>query len=116
MPTYQSVVYVAAVAAETVAARFAREVTYSADGVSLGTNELQQKYNDLAASLREQYRAGSVAGNPDVGGIMVGEELDDSIKPLVWSVGMNDNRRAGQQEYGGHVNAAPIPEIGGTYQ
>ena len=115
MPVYDSVIYVASVVAEAISARFAREVSYSADGVSVGTNELQQKYADLALSLRDQYRAGSVAGSPDVGGIMVGEELDETIKPLIWAVGMNDNDRAGQQDFGGDYNPAQIPEIGGTY-
>lgn len=112
---YGSNIMHAAVCAEILAAKFAREVTYSADGVAVGANELQQKYNDLAASLRDTYKNMNIAGGPDVGGILYGETLDSGIKPLIWSVGMGDNRRAGQQDYGGELGIPVIPEIGGSY-
>lgn len=112
---YGSPIMYAAICAETLAAKFAREVTYSADGVSVGANELQAKYNDLAQSLRDTYKSSNIAGGPDVGGILYGEELDVGIKPLIWAVGMNDNIRAGQQDFGGTLNNPEIPEIGGSY-
>ena len=108
MPLYDSLYYVAAVAAETIAAKFAREVSYTADGVSISGEQLQVKYNELASSLRDLYRAEQVqaGGGPDVGGILYGEQFDPSIKPLIWAKGMHDNIRAGQQDYGGALPAA----------
>jgi hypothetical protein len=113
-PVYESLIYVGAVACEVIASKFAREVASSADGVNIGADQLQQKYNDLATSLRDQYKAmatmvGVTSGNaPDIGGIIYGETFDASIKPLVWSIGMNDNPQAGPQDRGG-VWPAPLP-------
>lgn len=104
-PVYGNVLAVASYLADVVANRFGREIDLSADGISVSASELQTKYRDIAKSLREQWHAISgVGGLPDVGGILWGEELDPSIKPLVWAKGMNDNDRAGQQDFGGvHV-------------
>lgn len=100
--------YAAAVCAEMVAARFAREVSVSADGVSAGMNELQQKYNDLASSLREQHTARyGAAGSPSAGGTIFDEYYDSGIKPLSFGKGMHDNLRAGQQDYGGQQTSYP---------
>ena len=116
-PINGSNIYAAAVICEVIAARFAREVTYSADGVSVGTNELQQKYEALALSLRDQYKAmTSVLGDPDVGGILFGETYDPSMKPLVWAKGMNDNPRGPIQDRGGQYPLPAIPEIDGSYR
>jgi hypothetical protein len=104
-----STIYVASVAAETIAGRFAREVSYSADGVSVSGEQLQQKYNDLAQSLRDMYKASGEAVGPDAGGILVGDEYDTTIKPLSFGMGFNDNRRGGQQEFGGRT-APEYPE------
>ena len=93
--------YLAAVACEAIAARFAREISYSADGISVGASELQNKYNQLATDLREQHKASVIGDGPDISGILVGAELDDTIKPLVWGKGMHDNPEAGRQDYGG---------------
>ena len=110
---YDSVTYVAAVAAETIAGKFAREVTVSADGVSVGSSELQSKFEQLATSLRDQYKAEIVAGAPDAGGVLWGETYDTTIKPLSFSKGMHDNREAGMQDYGGtHVSEIPPEWIG----
>lgn len=108
--------FLAAVACETIAAKFAREISYSADGVSVGASELQSKYNQLAQDLREQYKVSEIGGGPDSGGMLIGEVLDPSIKPLTWAKGMHDNIEAGQQDYGGVEQAQYIiPEIEGTY-
>lgn len=108
--------FLAAVACETIAAKFTREISYSADGVSIGTSELQSKFNQLALDLRDQYKASEIGGGPDIGGVFVGEVLDPSIKPLTWAKGMHDNIDAGQQDYGGVEQAQYIiPEIDGTY-
>lgn len=99
-PAYDSLEYIAAVAAETIAARFAREANYSADGVSISLAQLGQQFRELAASLREQYRGLLVGGTPDVGGISPYEQSDPSVKPLDFGTGMHDNAEAGRQSYG----------------
>lgn len=102
-PLYESNIYVASMVCETISAKFAREVAYSADGVSVQATELQQKYNMLAESLRDLYKAEQINGGPDVGGIMFDPVYDPTLKPLIWGVGMNDNFRAGQQDYVGDI-------------
>ena len=106
----QSLIYVASVACEVIAGKFAREVSYSADGVTVSGDQLQQKYNDLASSLRDLYKADGVAVGPDAGGIMPGEEFDPDVKPLSFGIGFQDNLRGGQQAYGGRRPEEP-PEI-----
>lgn len=112
---YDSNTWAAAECAETLVARFAREISYSADGVSVGGQELQDKYTALAGTLRAQYQRSQTYGPPDAGGILAGEEFDSTIKPLSFSKGMHDNRRAGQQEYGGEGPYLLDPNIYGTY-
>lgn len=111
-----SPLYIAAVVCDVIAAKFTREISFSADGVSIGASELQKKYVDLADSLRAQYQAKDISGIPSAGGLIAGEEFDDSIAPLSFAKGMHDNVRAGQQNYGGDADPyIPIPEIGGTW-
>lgn len=112
-PVYGSNLMVAAMAAEAIAAKFAREVSYSADGVSVGVNELQTKYDALASSLRDQYKQFDIGGGPEVGGVMWSDQPDPMIKPTIWAIGMNDNIRAGQQDFGDTVPG--IPEIEGSW-
>ena len=111
-----TVEYVASVAAETVAAKFAREANYSADGVSVSLAQLGQQFRDLAASLRSQQKNLLVGGLPDVGGITPGEELDPTVKNTDFGTGMHDNYEAGRQNYGGrdypnngYYDAAEMP-------
>ena len=68
--------YLAAVCCESIAAKFAREISYSADGISVGASELQNKYNQLATDLREQYKASVIGDGPDISGILVGSEFN----------------------------------------
>jgi hypothetical protein len=110
MPVYNSDLLTAAAAAEIVANHFAREVSVSADGVSVGSNELQQKYNDLAMNLRDMYKIEQV-GTPILPGIW-DFTWDDSLKPLRFGVGFTDNYMAGRQDYGdydpgGFPNGSP---------
>lgn len=109
-PAYDSVIYCAAVCAEVIASKFAREVSVSADGVSVGANELQDKYKKLAEDLRDQWKeiqgAGAGAEIPsDVWGMW-----DDTIAQTVFALGMHDNPEAGRQEYGGTLRRAANPE------
>jgi hypothetical protein len=100
---------IASMTAEAVAAKFAREVSTSADGVSIGANELQAKYEALALSLRDQYKQYGVGGGPDVGGVLYSDQLDSTIKPTLWSIGMHDNPAAGRQD-SGRPPAVTVPE------
>jgi hypothetical protein len=113
-PVYGSTLMIASMVAEAISAKFAREVSYSADGVSIGVNELQQKYDALATSLRDQYKQYDVGGGPEVGGVMWSDYPDPRIKPTIWAVGMHDNIRAGNQAQGGPF-PPDIPEIDGSY-
>lgn len=96
----------ASIGAEVLGAKFAREVDVSADGVSVGVSALQQRYNDLAQSLRDQWR---VLGDVSNG---LGSDADSSylydlmaghipgMPPLLFGIGFMDNPEAGQQDYG----------------
>lgn len=106
-----SILLFAAQVAEAIAAKFTREVSYSADGVSIGVNDLQPKYDNLAASLRDQYKSFDIGGGPEVSGVMYSDVPDPNIKPTLWSVGMHDNARAGNQETG--TSASQNYELGG---
>lgn len=108
-----SVYYTASMAAEAIAARFAREVTTSSDSQTVSTSELQQKYMDLAVRLRSQHQALLAGGFVDVGGINVGEQPDPTVAPLAFGTGMHDNYEAGNQDYGDVYTPIWLPEING---
>lgn len=99
LPRYDAITYVAAMAAETIAGRFAGAVSISADGVSVNVADLSDRYRALAAQLRMQYDAGQM-GAADIASILVDYEPDASIAPLDFGVGMHDNPSAGRQAYG----------------
>lgn len=107
--------FLAAVVCETIAAKFAREISFSADGVSVGASELQEKYERLATSLREQHTQQEISGGPSAGGMLAGEEFDGSIQPLTWAKGMHDNSAAGVQDFGGYNEYRGYPERDGSY-
>jgi hypothetical protein len=107
-----SAVYVAAIAADNLAGKFAREVSVSADGVSVGVQELQDKFMHLAESLRAQYSREQLAGGPETFGNNFGEEFEPDIKPLTFGKGMHDNLDAGRQDYGGSRIPDTSPEYG----
>lgn len=98
---YGHMLGVAALGAEMLAAKFAREVTVSADGVSVAVGELQQRFNDLAASLRDQYHALNLDVSFDQ--IALDTAYDPLIPPLSFAIGFTDNREAGQQDFGGDL-------------
>lgn len=95
-----SPLFTAAVAAEVLAGRFAREINVSADGVSVSTGELQERFNNLAASLRDQYKAQYGNNGPDLASLMFDTNYDPTIKPLNFGTGFMDNYWAGSQSYG----------------
>jgi len=98
---YDSLTYVAAVAAASISRKFAGIVSVSADGVSVNTADLAQRYRDLAEGLRDEYKAAQVGGQVDISNLMVGQSPDYSIKPLRFGVGLMDNPEVGLQDFGG---------------
>jgi hypothetical protein len=111
-PVYGSPLMSASMVAEAISAKFTREVGYSADGVSVQVEALQQKYNDLASSLRDQYRQYDIGAGPVVEGVLYAEYLDPTIQPTMFGIGMNDNVRAGNQEYGGRRSGYGPYDVG----
>lgn len=84
--------------AETLGAKFAREVAISSDGTSVAMEALQQKYMTLAAQLRQRAAKEEATGNgPIVGGVNYD---DDSYSgpPKRFSIAMHDNSQAGRQD------------------
>lgn len=110
-PKYKSAILTAAVAAEMVANHFAREVSVSADGVSVGSNELQSKYNLLAENLRELYKV-EEQGSPIIPGLLWDSTYDPLIQPLRFGIGFTDNYAAGRQDYGDY-DPSGYPNYGG---
>ena len=110
-----SMYYVAGMAAEAIAAKYAREINISADSQSLSTGDLQEKYLSLAQrlfALHEQLLAGGLV---DAGGVTTGEQPDPTVRPLSFGKGMHDDPEAGQQDYGGKTIPVWLPEIYGSY-
>jgi hypothetical protein len=99
MPIYKSVLLTSAVACEIIAGKFARQVSVNADGVSVGISELQSKYDQLASSLRDQYKM-EQQGVPLLPGVMYDPVWDPTIKPTRFGIGFTDNYLAGRQDYG----------------
>jgi len=111
LPVYGSDLMVAAGAAEMVANHFAREVSVSADGVSVSSSELQQKYNDLASNLRDMYKIEQI-GTPIIPGLWE-FQWDPSLPPLRFGIGFTDNYLAGRQDYGDY-DPSGFPNDGGS--
>ena len=101
-----SVYYVASMAAESIAAKFAREVTVSSDSQTVSTSELQSKYLDLAARLLRQHETLLTGGEVIMGGVLIGEQPDPTVSSPAFGTGMHDFVEAGQQDMGdaGSIN------------
>lgn len=96
--SYDDAFMTAAVCAEIISGRFAMEVSISADGVNISGDQLQQKYAALATTLRQIYKGLAVGGGgPLIGGIDAFHVDDPTVRSFNFSVGMNDNIRAGNQ-------------------
>lgn len=102
MPRYDSITYVAAVAALVISRKFAGIVSISADGVTVDVSKISDRYAVIAQQLRSEYAASQVGGLVDLSNIMFNSELEEGIKPLVFGIGMQDNPEAGQQDFVGH--------------
>lgn len=93
--------YQAAQIARNIAARLAREVSFSSDGQSVSLSEIQQKYTLLAKDLMDQHdELAGEGASVIVGGMLVNEYIDPTVKPFAFGTGMHDNPDAGQQDFG----------------
>lgn len=95
-----STFYVASMAAEAIAARFAREVSTTSDSQTVSTSELQQKYLDLAARLMRMHETLLTGGEVDMGGVYAGEQPDPTVTSPAFGTGMHDYIEAGNQDMG----------------
>lgn len=98
MPLVNSVVMVAAVGAQQLANRFARELDVSGDGVSIESSALMERFRSVAASLRAQYKD-ELANSEfvyDFSGVLA--PWDTTIPALWAGIGQHDNVEAGIQD------------------
>lgn len=95
-----SIYFTSSMAAEAIAAKFAREVSLTSDSQTVGTSELQQKYLDLAARLMRQHETLLTGGNVDMGGVLAGEQPDPTVTSPAFGTGMHDYIDAGPQDRG----------------
>jgi len=92
-------IWIASVVASVAAAKFTRELSVSSDGVSVDLGSLQQKYRDLAMTLRDMYD--ETHGDLELpSNILNIGQYDPTVPPLLFGIGMGDNFEAGNQEYG----------------
>lgn len=98
---YDSLVYVAAVAAEQVANKFAGVVSVSADGVSVNVADISSRYREVATRLRQVHKDAQVGGEIDIMNLLWGSRMDHGIAPLTFGMKLFDNPGAGRQDYGG---------------
>lgn len=98
---WNSVTPVAALAAEVLSNRFAREMAVSGDGVSIGTDTLMERFNQVATNLRELYKSEGATETflDDFSGVLA-HGFDDSLAPLNFGLGMHDNIEVGDQYEG----------------
>ena len=101
-PKYGTTQWVAAFLADTIAARYAREAPISADGISVDLSGICHQMRELATALRAQHNEiAGIAGLPEAGGVMYGDDMDPSLKPFAFGTGMHDDPSVGTQDYGG---------------
>lgn len=102
-PIFGDPIMTAAVCADIIAGRYAGQVSISSDGVSISGEQLQAKYTQLALSLRNTYKTlAAPGGYPLTGGIDAFTVEDPTIRAFQFSIGMDDNPRAGNQEHPDH--------------
>jgi len=77
--------YAAALAADTVAAKLARDVTHSMEGASLSASDQYRHYRELSESLRAKARTG---GDLQV---VVEDDLLSGDLEHIFDLGMHDN-------------------------
>ena len=91
--------WIASVVAISIAAKVTREVSISADGVSIDTASLQQRFLTLAQTLRDAYD--ETHGDMELPTpALSGHNPDPRVPPLLFGIGNSDNFDAGRQDYG----------------
>jgi len=95
--------HAAAEVAESLAARFSREVNQSADGLSWSGDSLSQKYYELADRLRRMAARKLRSGfAPYAGGLSKNErkldDADDDLEKGHFRSHMHDNPRGNRQD------------------
>jgi hypothetical protein len=110
MPLYGTLEWVASTVLETLAGRYAREASFSADGVSVSLSNLQQQFAAQAEKLRNQHKNSFVGALVDVGGVSPYEGLEPGNKPFAFGTGMHDNVSAGFQDSAGEDPIYYVPE------
>jgi hypothetical protein len=101
-PVYGSNLMVAAYLCDVLSSAYAGEASISADGVTISTDGLGEKYKTMGARFRALHNElDGMGGGPQAGGIDRFEWPDWSQKPKVFGLNGLDNWRAGQQNYGG---------------
>lgn len=101
LPLQGSIEFCGAMVADSIANKFAREASYSADGVSIGLSQIADQFRALSSNLREQHKEiMSMGAVPDFGGALRGEQMDPSLRNFSFGTQMHDNHNAGQQDYG----------------
>jgi hypothetical protein len=100
--TVNSPIWAAAVCAEGLSNRFARELNVVADGVNIPAGELMERFNQVALNLREQFHSerGMDVFAEDFAGVLENAGWIASLAPLNFGLGMHDNPEAGNQEQG----------------
>lgn len=93
-----NVYYAAADALETLASRFSRDVSKSADGLSISSSERWRSFQERAKHLRDQAGRARRLAIPYAGGIKRSEDdehlTDNDLKPLHFGTGMHDHYEA----------------------
>lgn len=94
-----------------IAAKFAGIPQISADGVAVNIGDLQARYESLATALKDEYeRVSQTGADIDLANIMWSDQLDPTIRPTTFGIGMNDNPLAGQQDFGGLQDWPGLPD------
>lgn len=110
---YESNAYMlASYAAESIAAKFAREIDFSADSQTVGASVLQDKYLKLADTLRTRAKT-AYAGELYIGGIDPWMPTYGTSSPA-FGTQMHDHPEAGRQDYG-DTGGGRYPLEDGTY-
>jgi hypothetical protein len=112
--TTVSPVLIAAACCDLIASKYVGWVNINADGVSYSGDQLQQRYNALAAELRKTEKRLTVSGAfPYVGGILTNESPPPGVAPPNFGIGMDDNPEGFRQD--GGWNAEYVYSDSGNY-
>lgn len=98
MPLYDSLTFVASIAAATISRKFTGLVSVSADGVSVNVSELTARYTEMAKALRREYKDSLIGGGP----------VWNDEQPRRFKVGLHDAIEVGMQDFGDFDAANPF--------